>query len=167
MGGHCGHPSPWCPETTELMGLSNHRPQHSSTAGGSRKQGVVSGSPWVEGAADRSCPRLPGGGQKHREVGSGPPFAGPVNSEHILLIHAWTVGWRNTGQPFHSPFPHHGHSPSTSPGGAVQLLRTRRPGTHQMAPCPCPRAHCSELGVTARASSQGTNSEPAPASRWE
>ena len=122
---------------------------------------MVSASPWAEGAADRRCPRLPGGGQQHREAGSGRPFAGPVDSGHTPLIHGlWLEEYRAALSS--SPFPHHGHSPSASPGGAVQLLRSGRPRTHQMAPCPCPRAPCTELGVTARASSQGTNSEPGP-----
>lgn len=65
---------------------------------------MVSASPWVEGAADRSCPRLPGGGQQHREVGSGPPFAGPVDSGHIPLIHGLLVG-RMQGSPSILHFP--------------------------------------------------------------
>ena len=171
-GGHCGHPSPWCPETTELTGLSDHRPQHSCPA--------QPGCPSLRAAGSREWSQGPPG-WKELLTGVAPGSQVGVSStekwrqdplcwasgQRTHTIDSWTVGWKNTGQPFHPPFPLHGHSPSTSPGGAVHLLRTGRPRTHQPAPCPCPRAHCSELGATARASSQGTNSEPAPASRWE
>ena len=63
-----------------------------------------------------------------------------VNSSHELAkvlefqLPPQSFQGKNIGQPFLPDFPHRDHSPSASPGGAVDLLRTGRPRTHQMVP---------------------------------
>ena len=92
----------------------------------------------------------------------GPGRSQTESRESVVSEHRTMTDGLSGGSFLH--IPHHEHSPRTTPGGAVHLLRTGSPSTHPHGPLswPCTRAQRTELDVTAGASSQGTDSEPWP-----